>query len=162
MIEVPSIGCDYLVVTLCGASSSCAYTARSKRCVLPEGTGILEYSDFTSHFKDYNITVILKQILEQCCSNVLLKPSVTRWHTVIHTDIHTVMEVAAMQSAKQHIRSNMACSNLPNRTNYLPMTRTSFYPWATAVAVRVRLREKAGVFSWFRYNGWTVSEDWEK
>ena len=61
--------------------------------------------------------------------------------TEIHTYIHTLMAVAAMQGAGQHIRSSVGFRNWPrtlrhadqgNRTSDLPNTRRWLYPWSTA------------------------------
>ena len=61
--------------------------------------------------------------------------------TVIHTYIHTLIAVAAMQGAVQHISSSLGFSILPKdtstwgtdrgtETSVLPITRRWLYPWA--------------------------------
>ena len=56
--------------------------------------------------------------------------------TVIHTYIHTLMAMAAMQGADQHIRSiflpkDPSTCRPGERTSNLPITSCWLYPWAT-------------------------------
>ena len=72
-------------------------------------------------------SVIKKKTTERCFGSKRL--------AVIHTYIHTLIEVAAWQGADQHIRSSLRFSTLPKdtwTTSNLLIRRCCLYPWSTA------------------------------
>ena len=79
--------------------------------------------------------------------------------TVIHTYIHTLMVVAAMKGADQHIGSSLGLSILSKdtvtcrpgeSTSDLQITRCWLYPWATVAKPPVHLMLRSPITLWTR------------
>ena len=67
-----------------------------------------------------------------------------KWLAVIHTHFHTLMVLAAMQGADQHIRGSVSCP----RTLRVVFTSRSVLEWSFKT------------FGWYQYAGSTPEPQW--